>query len=143
MSMGIAFPLSLLILGLLIILLDMMISAFITPIGIAFSVLGLLLLFNVNFYLSFIVSLISAVIAYMAFARVVRRETTDIGGGKYTFELKGKVGKVVKIAEDHYLVEVEGDKWIAYSDEKLSLGDRVMVVDVDGLKLKVKMIPPQ
>nr|2EXD_A Chain A, nfeD short homolog [Pyrococcus horikoshii OT3] len=72
-----------------------------------------------------------------------RRETTDIGGGKYTFELKGKVGKVVKIAEDHYLVEVEGDKWIAYSDEKLSLGDRVMVVDVDGLKLKVKRIPPQ
>lgn len=139
--MGIAFPFPL-ILGLLIILLDMMISAFITPIGIAFSVLGLLLLFNVNFYLSFIVSLISAVIAYMAFARVVRRETTDIGGEVH-FELKGKVGKVVKIAEDHYLVEVEGDKWIAYSDEKLSLGDRVMVVDVDGLKLKVKRIPPQ
>ncbi|WP_048147078.1 NfeD family protein [Pyrococcus abyssi] len=136
-----ALPISLLILGLLIIILDMMVSAFITPIGIAFSVLGLLLLFKVNFYLSFVISLISAVLSYMAFARMIKRETRDIGREKYTFELKGKTGKVVKVSEDHYLVEVEGDRWIAYSDEELKVGDTIVVEDVDGVKLKVRKAP--
>ncbi|ASJ16083.1 Nodulation efficiency protein D-like protein (nefD) [Thermococcus chitonophagus] len=132
------FPILLLILGLLIILLDMMVAAFITPIGIAFAVLGLLLMFGINFYVSFVVSLISAVVSYMLFARFIKKETRDLGREKYTFELKGKVGKVVKVAQDHYLVELEGDTWIAYSDENLSVGDEVEVIDVDGLKLKVR-----
>ncbi|MDK2869892.1 MAG: hypothetical protein PWP39_1127 [Pyrococcus sp.] len=139
-------PIFLLILGLLIILLDMMVSAFITPIGIAFVVLGLLQLFNVNFYLSFVLSLISAVISYMVFARIIKKETRDMGKGKYTFDLKGKEGKVVRISEDHYLVEVDGDTWIAYSEENLKPGDKVVVEDVDGLKLKVRKIkesPPE
>ncbi|AEH25202.1 NfeD family protein [Pyrococcus yayanosii] len=135
-------PYLLLILGLLIIVLDMVISAFITPIGIAFAVLGLLMIFNVHFYTAFVVSLIAAVVGYLAFARLIKRETLDIGKKKYTFELRGKVGLVVKVAEDHYLVELEGDKWIALSDDPLSVGDEVIVVDVDGVKLRVKKRTP-
>ncbi|WP_010480238.1 NfeD family protein [Thermococcus zilligii] len=135
-----ALPIFLLILGLLIIVLDMMVVTFITPIGVAFATLGLLMGFGMNFMESFVLSLIAAVVAYIAVGRYIRRGVEDIGEkeGKYTFDLVGKVGKVVKVGEDHYLVELEGDRWIALSDEPLSPGDKVEVTAVDGVKLVVR-----
>lgn len=131
-------PILLLVLGLLIIVADMAVSVFITPVGVAFAVLGLLMAANVPFIPSFLVALIAAVISYYLFARLIKKETRDIGDGKYTFELKGKRGTVVEIGKEHYLVELEGDKWIALSNEPLKIGDRVIVEDVDGVKLIVK-----
>lgn len=132
----------LLILGLLIILLDMMVTAFITPIGVTFAVLGILLGFGWNFTESFVVALIFGVLAYILVGRYIRKDVVDIGEKekKYTFELVGKRGRVVKVAEDHYLVELEGDNWIALSDDKLEVGDTVEVVKVDGVKLIVKKV---
>ncbi|BAD85506.1 hypothetical membrane protein, conserved [Thermococcus kodakarensis KOD1] len=136
------FPIFLLILGLLIILLDMMVTAFITPIGVTFAVLGILLGFGWNFTESFVVALIFGVLAYILVGRYIRKDVVDIGEKekKYTFELVGKRGRVVKVAEDHYLVELEGDNWIALSDDKLEVGDTVEVVKVDGVKLIVKKV---
>lgn len=107
-----ALPIFLLILGLLIIVLDMMVVTFITPIGVAFVTLGLLMGFGMNFMESFVLSLMAAVVAYIAVGRYIWRGVEDIGEkeGKYTFDLVGKVGKVVKVGEDHYLVELEGDR---------------------------------
>lgn len=85
-----ALPISILILGLLIIVLDMMVTAFITPIGVAFAVLGLLLGFGRGFTESFVVSLVAAVISYIVVGRYIKRDVQDIGKPKYTFELKGK-----------------------------------------------------
>ena len=135
-------PISLLILGLLIILLDMMVTAFITPIGVAFATLGLLLGFGMNFMESFVLALIAAVVAYIEVGRYIRRDVEDIGEKekKYTFDPVGKVGKVVKVGEDHYLVELEGDRWIALSDDALRPGDRVEVTGVDGVKLIVRKV---
>lgn len=137
--MSTALAVSLLILGLLIILLDMMVTAFITPIGVTFATLGLLLGFGVNFTESFVISLIAAVISYILVGRYIRRDVEDIGKRekKYTFDPVGKRGKVVKVAEDHYLVELEGDRWIALSEEELQVGDTVEVTGVDGVKLIV------
>ncbi|ACS33011.1 Nodulation efficiency protein D related protein (nefD) [Thermococcus gammatolerans EJ3] len=139
-AMSTALAVSLLILGLLIILLDMMVTAFITPIGVTFAVLGLLLGFGMNFTESFVISLIAAVISYILIGRYIRRDVEDVGRKerKYTFDLVGKRGKVVKVAEDHYLVELEGDRWIAFSDDELQAGDVVEVKAVDGVKLIVK-----
>ena len=137
-------PISLLILGLLIIVLDMMVTAFITPIGVAFATLGILLGFGIGFTESFVLSLIAAVLAYFAVGRYIRRDVQDIGARekKYTFELKGKRGKVVEIGKEHYIVELEGDRWIALSegDERLNPGDAVEVTGVDGVKLIVKKV---
>ncbi|WP_324735343.1 NfeD family protein [Thermococcus sp. SY098] len=132
------FPILLLILGLLIIVLDMMVAAFITPIGIAFAVLGLLLGLGVNFNVAFVISLISAVISYQLFARLIKKETVDIGKPKYTFELKGKKGKVKRIKGDEVWVELEGEEWIANPLDDVKEGDEVVVVDVDGVKLIVR-----
>jgi len=138
-------PLSLLILGLLIIALEMMVTAFITPIGVAFATLGILLGIGWGFTGSFVVSLIAAVLAYFLVGRYIRKDVEDIGekAGKYTFELKGKRGKVVEIGKDHYIVELEGDRWIALpaeESERLKIDDIVEVIDVDGVKLMVKKV---
>lgn len=131
-------PLLLLILGLLIIVLDMMITAFITPIGIAFATLGLLLMFNVNFNVAFVISLIAAVVSYHLFAKFIKKGTEDIGKPRYTFELKGKKGKVRHVKGDEVWVELEGEEWLAKPLEDVSEGDEVVVVDVDGIKLIVR-----
>lgn len=133
-------PISLLILGLLTIALDMMVTAFITPIGVALAVMGLLLGFGVGFEESLVVGLIAAVVTYMAVGRYVKRDVQDAGKAKYTFELKGKRGKVVKIGRENYIVELEGDRWIALSDDELKIDDTVEVVDVDGVKLIVRRV---
>ncbi|ASI98678.1 NfeD family protein [Thermococcus celer] len=133
-------PISLLILGLLTIALDMMVTAFITPIGVALALMGLLLGFGVGFEESLVVGLIAAVVTYMAVGRYVKRDVQDAGKAKYTFELKGKRGKVVKIGRENYIVELEGDRWIALSDDELKIDDTVEVVDVDGVKLIVRRV---
>lgn len=139
--MGWLFPLSLLILGLLVIILDMMVTAFITPIGVALAVLGILLGLGLNFEESFTVALIASVLSYIIVGRYIRRDVKDIGVKKYTFELKGKRGRVVEKGKEYYIVELEGDRWIALSDEELNVGDIVKVIDVDGVKLIVKKVP--
>ncbi len=135
-------PLSLIFLGFLVIILDMMVAAFITPMGVAFIVLGLLMGFGVGFTESFTVALIAAVVTYLVVARYIKRDVTDAGEGKYTFELRGKRGRVVEIGREHYLVELEGDRWIALPEgnEKLNIGDTVEVIRVDGVKLIVRKV---
>ena len=135
-------PISLLVLGLLIILLDMTVTAFITPIGVAFATLGILLGLGWGFSESFVLSLIAAVAAYLLVGRYIRRDVRDIGAEekKYTFDPRGKVGRVVEIGREHYIVELDGDRWIAVPEDggSLEVDDRVEVTGVDGVKLIVK-----
>ena len=133
-------PILLLILGLLIIVFDMMVAAFITPIGMAFATLGLLLALNIDFNVAFIISLIVAVVSYQLFARFIRKGTKDIGKPKYTFELKGKRGKVREIKGDEVWVELEGEVWLSKPLNKVKEGDEVVVVDTNGIKLIVKKL---
>ncbi|NPA80968.1 MAG: NfeD family protein [Thermotogae bacterium] len=52
--------------------------------------------------------------------------------------LKGRRGRVVAKTEDGaYIVKVDGEEWRAESDEPLSVGDEVVVIDVVGVRLKV------
>jgi len=133
-------PILLLILGLLIIMFDMMVAAFITPIGMAFATLGLLLALNIDFNVAFIISLIVAVVSYQLFARFIRKGTKDIGKPKYTFELKGKRGKVREIKGDEVWVELEGEVWLSKPLNEVKEGDEVVVVDTNGIKLIVKKL---
>ncbi|RLF87760.1 NfeD family protein [Thermococci archaeon] len=133
-------PILLLILGLLIIVFDMMVAAFITPIGMAFAALGLLLALNIDFNVAFIISLIVAVVSYQLFARFIRKGTKDIGKPKYTFELKGKRGKVREIKGDEVWVELEGEVWLSKPLNEVKEGDEVVVVDTNGIKLIVKKL---
>ncbi len=52
--------------------------------------------------------------------------------------LKGKTARVVSVDERGYVVKVNGEEWRAESEDVLSVGEEVVVLDVVGVRLKVK-----
>ncbi len=51
----------------------------------------------------------------------------------------GKVGKVLKeIGPEGGKIFIEGEIWQAYADETIPEGEKVVVVEKDGLILKVR-----
>ncbi len=54
--------------------------------------------------------------------------------------LVGKTGFVKKILNGKVVVVVDGEEWMAYNDSLLKPGDRVKVVEIEGVHLKIKKI---
>lgn len=54
--------------------------------------------------------------------------------------LVGKTGVVKKVLNGKVLVVVDGEEWMAYNHLGLRAGDRVKVVEVEGVHLKIKKI---
>lgn len=114
--------------------------------GYGFSLFGWLVVLGfVLFSFHVPVWLIIMVLAILSVAIavfIVKNNRTQTDKTKYTFELVGKEGKVVKISEDGtILVEVDGDTWISYPEnknEKFKPNDPVVVTGQNGLKLKIK-----
>ena len=52
----------------------------------------------------------------------------------------GKIGLISEAKGDKLIVMVNGEYWRAKSDEKLSVGDKVIIYDVNGLLLKVRKV---
>jgi membrane-bound serine protease (ClpP class) len=50
----------------------------------------------------------------------------------------GERGKAESDIVPEGKVFVRGEYWDAWSEESISRGDRIIVVDVEGMKLKVK-----
>ena len=51
----------------------------------------------------------------------------------------GMTGIVTEKIDDEYgEVKVDGKKWTAYSDEKIDVHEKVKVLQINGVKLKVK-----
>jgi len=53
-------------------------------------------------------------------------------------EMIGAVAEVIKNVEDGYIVRCHGEIWSATSQSELSVGQRVEVIELLGLVLKVK-----
>lgn len=52
----------------------------------------------------------------------------------------GKKGIVVKTDNHQYRVDVQGDNWLARSDDKLVLNDQVKVTAINGVTLTVEKV---
>ncbi len=52
----------------------------------------------------------------------------------------GKTGLVKKVINGKVLVIVDGEEWMAYNDSLLRPGDRVQVIAVEGVHLKIKKL---
>ena len=52
----------------------------------------------------------------------------------------GSIAEVIKSNENGYLVHCHGETWSATSQEKLIVGQRVQVIELSGLILKIKPI---
>ena len=68
----------------------------------------------------------------MAFKALRTKPTTGRKG------LIGKIGKVRSRIDKDGVVLVTGELWNAISDEMIEVGEKVEVVDVDSLTLRVK-----
>ena len=52
----------------------------------------------------------------------------------------GANAEVIESVEDGYIIHCHGETWSAISESKLSVAQRVQVVELSGLILKVKPI---
>ena len=134
-------PIILIAIGLTVVFFEMIFPIMVfAPVGFGIVSIGILTYFGIKLEFAIIVGLLVTIALLKLLRDYVNKKTPDIGKKKYTFNLNGKKGKVVKVKEDHYLVELEGDTWIAYSDEELKVGDAIIVDYADGLKLYVRKL---
>ena len=118
--------------------------------GVACLLVGGMMIFDMpevsDLRVSFWAVLVPAVTGMAAFAAVVlfsvgrsmrRRPAAGIG------EMIGMVGRVVSALQPEGSVFVRGEHWKARADEPLVVGDRVEIVAVDGLRLRVRRAPPE
>jgi membrane protein implicated in regulation of membrane protease activity len=50
----------------------------------------------------------------------------------------GKEGRVILVEGDKVVVRVEGEDWLAESEDELKVGDKVVVLEVLGNKIRIK-----
>lgn len=81
-----------------------------------------------------VISVFFVTVATMAFRAQIRKP--EIGADA----MAGLIGEVTKDLDPHGKVFVSGELWNAESDEHIAAGQKVEVVSVDNLKLKVKKI---
>lgn len=111
--------------------------------GVIAMVLGSILLFDspepyLRVSWQVIAVTVAAVSAFSIFAvtmavRAHRRKPTTGGEG-----LVGETGRALSDVNPEGRVFIHGEYWGAWSDEPLAEGDRVTVVAVDGMRVKVK-----
>jgi len=138
-------PWILIIIGLITVVLDIHVIAFLTPIGIALVSWGILLLLNAPIEIIALVILteiIGGYYEYLRFAQSIRAKSSFIPEQ----QLIGKLAKVIDVKcekKDKYLiVEVDFEKWIARMPDNYDIcqfkkGDKMTVVKVEGVKLIV------
>ncbi len=118
--------------------------------GIACLLAGGMMIFDLpemsDLRVSFWSVLVPAVAGVAAFGALVvvsvgrsmrRRPAAGVG------EMIGMVGRVVSALQPEGTVFVRGENWKARSDEPLVAGDRVEILAIEGLRLRVRRAPPE
>ena len=107
-------------------------------ISVIIIVVVILLLFVTGQYADPIVAVPSLAIAgYMSY-RVFYVIWKTKGRNYYTYV--GKIGKALDDllpGKEGYIL-VEGERWLAISDEPIAEGEQVIIIGMEGLKLRVK-----
>ncbi len=104
--------------------------------GMGFLGLSVMTFFGINVLIQVFVFAI-IVIATISIAHIFTSKTT-VGSKDFSpYDLIGKKGKVVKIENDKVIVKVEGEEWLAESDDMLKTGDKIIVSGVKGVKVIV------
>lgn len=137
----------LIVLGISFMVAEVFISGFgILGIGgvVAFS-FGSLLLFDaqtlgsdISLPLIIAFSLVSLAFFILVMSVFVKSRSAKVATGME--EMLGAFAEVVESHENGYLVHCHGETWSATSKEKLMVGQRVQVVQLSGLILKIKPI---
>jgi len=118
--------------------------------GVACLLVGGTMIFDLpelsDLRVSFWAVLVPVVTGMAAFAAVVlfgvgrtlrRRQAAGVG------EMIGMVGRVESALQPEGSVFVRGEHWKARADEPIVAGDRVEIIAVEGLRLRVRRAPPE
>ncbi len=107
--------------------------------GLGFMAMSLMTYIGINLLLQVLIfALIVSIVIFTSykFARKSTEGSEDFSPGY----IIGKIGKVIMIENDKVIVKVNGEEWLAESDEPLSVGDKVVVVDIKGVKVIVDKV---
>jgi membrane protein implicated in regulation of membrane protease activity len=132
----------LILLGIAIVVLDLFTVLFLTPIGVALIVWGILDIFGAPMIVSGLVAILTLIVGYYLYVKFA--QTVKQGQDFGSFSLIGKEGVVKELSDDgSFIVEVDFDMWVAipakgYEDKQWHVGDKVVVEAIDGVKLIVK-----
>ena len=93
-----------------------------------------------NSSIPFIISFTLASVVFLIFTVKLflnSRSAKVITGAE---EMIGSIGEVMESKEKTYLIRCHSEIWSATSEKKLSVGQRVKVIELSGLILKIKPI---
>ncbi len=107
-------------------------------VGVGFLSLSVMTYFSVPWVVQAVVFVVVVSVVIALAYRFARREEGPPPDYFTPLSLKGKTGKVVAVGKGGYIVKVDGEEWRAESDEPLTVGDEVVVLDVVGVRLKVQ-----
>ena len=135
--MGLINPALWIIIGLLIIVIDLVTINFITPIGLGLMAFGAVEYFNINVYIAVAIAVLTAIITYYPFFKLVRSDTKEKQATPED-EYVGKEGKVVEVIDDDEArVEIGGEVFYAITAQPVQVGDKVIVDKIEGVKVYV------
>ena len=113
--------------------------------GVVAFTFGSLLLFDadtlgsaVSLPLIIAFSLVSLAFFILVIRLFIKSRSSEVVTGAE--EMVGSIAEVIKSNENGYLVHCHGETWSATSQEKLIVGQRVQVIELSGLILKIKPI---
>jgi membrane protein implicated in regulation of membrane protease activity len=106
-------------------------------IGLGFFTLALLTYLRVNFLIQVLVFVLVVSLTIFLVRKFSMRRME--GSKDFTpISVVGKEGRVVLVEGDKVVVRVEGEDWLAESEDELKVGDKVVVLEILGNKLRVK-----
>jgi membrane-bound serine protease (ClpP class) len=138
--------------GLALLVAEVMVASYglLFVLGVVCLLLGGMMIFDLpeasDLRVSFWEVLVPAVVGMSAFAALVvftvgrtlrTRQTAGVA------EMLGLVGRADTALEPGGMVFVRGEHWRAHADAPIAAGERIEVVEVDGLTLRVRRAPPE
>nr|WP_041355057.1 nodulation protein NfeD [Nitrosococcus halophilus] len=97
--------------------------------------------YEISWPLIIAAALTSAAFLFVVLSLAIRSQQRPVVSGRE--QMVGAVGKVTGVSGDTATVRLHGELWSAQGTEPITLGQRVRVTGLEGLRLKVKPEPEE
>lgn len=116
-------------------------SFFLVWFGLGSLVAAILNYLGFDIYIQFIAFAVVSIILILSTRKFANRITPENSKKTTSERLIGRNAKVLrKIADETYVVSVNGEEWSAHTNDPINVGDNVKVVGIDSIKLIVEKI---
>ena len=127
------------LLGIVLLIFELFFTTFlIFPIGIGLILFDVLYGFT-GLYVALFFAIGVPILLYYYIFSTSKSNSLSLGF-KMPHHIEGEKGTVLKVLEDGYIVEVNGQQWRAISKQKLNKGDKVVVDKLESITAVVRKI---